>query len=286
MVSFPARDLRAALDFASRAAAVRDTEDVADALLPALCELLDCPGAILHEVDLDTGAQFDLFWPRALADPDVVAAYAAVMRSHPFIRVASMGEPVVGVRISDLMSRRAWRSTDVYGTALKQLWAEDQMTTTLARRGTTAEGVSVVTDGRAFTERQRQLLLLVRPHVAAAQRRTHRSGATHRVMAVGDPATWVDRPCTTEDARTGTGPASLLTPAERRVLDVAATGLTSAQVARRLGASPRTVEKHLEHAYDKLGVTNRVAALQVVGVPRQLGSPVEPTSLPGCSLAV
>jgi len=48
-----------------------------------------------------------------------------------------------------------------------------------------------------------------------------------------------------------------LTASERRVCDLAADGLTNAQIAQRLFVTRSTVEKHLGHAYDKLGVTSR-----------------------------
>lgn len=52
-----------------------------------------------------------------------------------------------------------------------------------------------------------------------------------------------------------------LTPRERQVLERVAAGDANLVIARRLRVSPRTVEKHLEHAYAKLGVTSRTAAL-------------------------
>ncbi|SEQ38949.1 helix-turn-helix transcriptional regulator [Microlunatus flavus] len=57
-------------------------------------------------------------------------------------------------------------------------------------------------------------------------------------------------------------PQDGLTPREREVMDLAASGLTSAGVGHRLGISPRTVGKHLENAYTKLGTNNRVSALR------------------------
>jgi DNA-binding CsgD family transcriptional regulator len=48
-----------------------------------------------------------------------------------------------------------------------------------------------------------------------------------------------------------------LTASERRVCDLAVGGLTNAQIAQRLFVTRSTVEKHLGHAYDKLGVTSR-----------------------------
>jgi DNA-binding CsgD family transcriptional regulator len=51
-----------------------------------------------------------------------------------------------------------------------------------------------------------------------------------------------------------------LTLTERRVLRLLATGMSNSDIAARLGVAPSTVRKHLEHAFPKLGVTNRLAA--------------------------
>jgi DNA-binding CsgD family transcriptional regulator len=52
-----------------------------------------------------------------------------------------------------------------------------------------------------------------------------------------------------------------LTDRELAVLGLAAGGLISAAIARRLGISPRTVGKHLEQAYRKLDANDRVSAI-------------------------
>jgi predicted ATPase/DNA-binding CsgD family transcriptional regulator/Flp pilus assembly protein TadD len=51
-----------------------------------------------------------------------------------------------------------------------------------------------------------------------------------------------------------------LTPREVEVLGLVATGMTNVQVAQRLFLSPRTVQRHLNSIYHKLGVSSRVAA--------------------------
>lgn len=51
-----------------------------------------------------------------------------------------------------------------------------------------------------------------------------------------------------------------LTVQERRVLRLVAAGHANAEIADRIGVAPCTVRKHLEHAFAKLGVTNRLAA--------------------------
>ena len=52
-----------------------------------------------------------------------------------------------------------------------------------------------------------------------------------------------------------------LTVQERRILVLVANGMSNAEIAARLFVSVSTVRKHLEHAYRKLGVHNRMAAV-------------------------
>jgi DNA-binding NarL/FixJ family response regulator len=54
--------------------------------------------------------------------------------------------------------------------------------------------------------------------------------------------------------------ACMLTPREREVLDWVAAGKTDAEIASLTGAAVRTVQKHLQNVYVKLGVENRTAA--------------------------
>jgi len=60
------------------------------------------------------------------------------------------------------------------------------------------------------------------------------------------------------DAR---APAAELTPRETDVLEWVAKGKTNRDIGDILGMSPRTVNKHLEHIYAKLGVETRTAAV-------------------------
>jgi len=59
---------------------------------------------------------------------------------------------------------------------------------------------------------------------------------------------------------TGRLPASL-TLQERRVLALVVAGRSNDEIAATLHVSPSTVRKHLEHAYRKLGVHSRLAAV-------------------------
>ncbi|MFP4311288.1 MAG: response regulator transcription factor [Nitriliruptoraceae bacterium] len=72
--------------------------------------------------------------------------------------------------------------------------------------------------------------------------------------------------------RGGQDPLGVLTPAERRILDHVARGLTNQQVATRLGVSARTVANHLYRSYQKLGVASRTEAALLVAAEARLGA--------------
>ena len=56
-------------------------------------------------------------------------------------------------------------------------------------------------------------------------------------------------------------PAARLSPREREVVTQLAHGLTSKQIARELGLSPRTVEMHRARLLRKLGVRSTTQLL-------------------------
>lgn len=88
--------------------------------------------------------------------------------------------------------------------------------------------------GSDFTERERALLILLRPHIVAAYH-----DAAHR--------------------RQATPPE--LTARQWELLRLVAAGYTNSQIARRLGVTEGTVRKHLEHIFERMSVTNRTAAV-------------------------
>lgn len=62
--------------------------------------------------------------------------------------------------------------------------------------------------------------------------------------------------------RFATTGANALTPGERRVAEMAATGMTNRAIAQALFVSTSTVETHLRHAYQKLGIEGRHSLTQ------------------------
>ena len=60
-----------------------------------------------------------------------------------------------------------------------------------------------------------------------------------------------------------------LTDREQQVLKLIANGLTNREISYRLVISESTVQNHVHHIYEKLGISNRVQAATYV---LQLGS--------------
>jgi DNA-binding CsgD family transcriptional regulator len=72
-------------------------------------------------------------------------------------------------------------------------------------------------------------------------------------------------------------PAGRLTDREAEVLGWLVEGKTNAEIARILAAQPRTVDKHCERIYQKLGVEDRTAAVRQALIPIDADRPSRAT---------
>ncbi len=69
------------------------------------------------------------------------------------------------------------------------------------------------------------------------------------------------------EERQGPSQDGLLTDRERDILRLAACGMSNSRIADKLSVSARTVQAHLTHIFDKLGVGSRTEAV-IVGLRR------------------
>ena len=144
------------------------------------------------------------------------------------------------VKIADFYSVRQWHSIGTRCGINRPLGFEhDLMLTLPAPPGPVPEPGRTVRlyffrgPGHDFSERDRDLLTLLRPHLHQAyldvERRRH--------------------------------PTPHLTPRHWELLHLLAAGHTNTQIARRLGLSEGTVRTHLENIYARLQVSSRTAAV-------------------------
>lgn len=263
-----AADLRAVLEFAERTLYVTDYGSVESVLLAGLAELVGADAATLHETDVTGPHQVSLGWPPARLTMDLAERLHPVLLQHPFLplyaRLRPNGPfPRRPFRISDLMSRRQWRDNPVAREVLPE--ASDQLGVMLGTHNGAVRNVVLTRSGRTFTDRQRDVLTLTLRHLAVAV--TRASPQRFTGLQIAPRPRWVPL-ASNRPARAAPPADTALSQRQLQVLTMVAQGWTDTQIARRLQISPRTVSKHLEHIYTRLGVPNRAAAVACLMQPR------------------
>ena len=203
--------------------------------------------------DLATGKR------RVVSDPPhafgraELDAFDRHFREHPLVRFHTTHHEGGVHRISDAMSARAFRATPLYADYYARVGLDHALALPLYVDDRLLVSFVFNRKGRDFGDRERDLLDLVRVPLATLYRQSYALAQARAALAAsGDPA-----PPPVQD---GGDPLDALTDREREVLGWVAAGKSNAQIAEIVGASPRTVAKHLERIYVKLGVESRTAA--------------------------
>ncbi len=228
------------------------------------------PGLVASELttlslcDLATGRR------RVISDPthqmarNTLAAFDRHFFEHPLVRFHT-STPDGGVhRISDSMPDGAFRRTPLYADYYAAIGLDHAAALPLHVDARLLVSFVFNRVGRDFSDRERALLELVRPHLSTLYRQSCALEQAQRELAAGGAP----------DASTAglsSDAMAALTAREREVLGWVAAGKTNAQIAQILGAQPRTVAKHLERVYEKLGVETRTAAAMRIVTTRPRG---------------
>jgi DNA-binding CsgD family transcriptional regulator len=161
---------------------------------------------------------------------DVVQAY---IQDWPLLDKRWNGR-TAAVLFSDCLSERQRRRDAWYIEVMRPNGVEHELKMWLPAPEGGVRGFWVMRNRRSadFDERDRAVLTILRPHLAAIrerwERRHHPPGLTDR---------------------------------ENEVLGLVRIGLTNQEIADRLIISTGTVRRHLENIFDKLGVHTRTAAV-------------------------
>jgi DNA-binding CsgD family transcriptional regulator len=211
--------------------------------------LADLMGQIRCEViafaGFDSG-RLETWSGQFMADGAAVVAAAAPVRwrhywqCQPCSYPDRTGDLRSIVKIADFYSARQWHSIGTRCGLNRPLGFEHALMLTMPaapgpipESGRTMRLSFLRGPGRDFSERDRALLTLLRPHLHQAyldsERRRH--------------------------------PVPRLTPRQWELLRLVAAGHTNAQVARQLGVAEGTVRIHLGNVYERLGVSSRTAAV-------------------------
>jgi DNA-binding CsgD family transcriptional regulator len=238
MIRLSGSDYRAALELLREAGAVEGPDPFPEPVLEGLRRLVPCDVVAYHEGPVSHPAVAFAGEPRGQVTQ-------AIRETHDRLVAQDVLTPAEGARkYSDYLSPRQFHRLAFYHEVARPLGVEDMIRLWIEPRGRENGRLEFDRSDWGFRERDRSVLDLLLPHL----RQLRRNAVARR------------RPAPQADG---------LTPREREVLELVAGGRTNAEVARILWISPGTVRKHLENAYEKLGVhtrTGAVAALLNEGV--------------------
>jgi DNA-binding CsgD family transcriptional regulator len=161
-----------------------------------------------------------------------------ILQDHPVCQAHVRGD-FRTLKVSDFLNRREFHRMKLYTDWFRPFGVEYELE--LAIPSPLWHTRTFIFDreaGRDFTERDRLILDLLKPHLV---RLWQDANERRQASADVDPVH--------------------LTAREREVLQWVARGKTNTDIARLLWLSPATVRKHLENVYAKLGVRTRTAAV-------------------------
>ena len=177
---------------------------------------------------------------------DLVRRMERMAFDHPFSRYSfETGDPTA-LKFSDFFSTAQLERSELYNEFYRHAnIGRFLATAVIGPRGLTTINAARPLKSPDFTERDRLVMNLLCPHFEVARRAAELNSA--RAAAKAKPLE-----------------AYGLTPREREVAGWLARGKTNPEIAIILQSRTRTVEKHVERIFGKLGVGSRTAAALIV----------------------
>jgi DNA-binding CsgD family transcriptional regulator len=242
MTELLADDYRRILDLLHEIEDSPDLSRFATRLLDNLRKVVDCDIAGYTEVSPSFSAGFTD--PPNAMFPGLEELFARLQHQHPLIKNFAETRDGRAYQISDFLSPEEWEATEIYREIYAPMGVWQQMAIGLGTSNGTIVGVTVSKSDRTpFSERDREVLTLLGRHLSHA----------HAVAMRNQGRKITVRPLS---HLTDMG----LTQREAEVVRWVALGKTNGEIGAIFGISPRTVQKHLQKIYDKLGVQGRTAA--------------------------
>ncbi len=236
------RDLRRAVRLVDSLAELDDPSHFPAFALPGLASLVGCDLLSYNEIGPGPSQVAYTDHPPGVLAASDRQTFARYVHEHPLVNYYRSSASAEPVKISDFLSRAELHRTGLYSEFFRQLSVEHQMAINLPGVPQQVIGIALNRIRSDFTEAERDLLGVLQGPLATAMLRAR---TRHRA-----------RHLLTSDL----GVLAELTDREVQVLELVAAGCTNLAIARRLDISARTVAKHLEHIYRKLGVASRAHA--------------------------
>jgi DNA-binding CsgD family transcriptional regulator len=253
MAALTERDYEHMLELATDVLSGRAGESPWPRALEELGRSLHTTAAVLTRANWERREGSPVAWsPADLGAHRMAEISRRLMRAgHPLARhyaTRADTEPRTG---AEVLGEAAWRGSRAASLTREFYGAAHVLCVPLPAQAGTLRGFTVyhaVGDGD-FTEAERAYARRVQPLLVAVDAHERQMARWRALVdrAGGRPYDRV-RECN-------------LTPREVTVLTLLADSLPAAAIGRRLGISPRTVHKHVEHLYRKLQVSDRLSAV-------------------------
>ena len=248
MLDLGQADLRACLDTVHAiGAASTSSEAFARAGVSSLKRLVSGELTTLSICALDTGHRSVMSDVPGAISKREIDAFDRHFHEHPLVSAHARNPRAETQRISDLVSAADFQRTGLYDEYYRPMRIDHAMGVPIHVERTLLVAFVFNRSGRDFDNRERARLEVIRPHL----------GDLHRMTRAVDDA----RAAWGVPSAPRSPAAASLTPREREVMQWLAGGKTDRDIGEILGISPRTVHKHLQRIYEKLGVETRTAAV-------------------------
>lgn len=243
-LNLPMTTVARALTLITELAELDDPANFPGVALAGLSQLVRCDVLTFNEIGPRPGHTRYTDFPDGALDEDTRAIFARYVKQHPVVNYYRATGDCQALRISDFLSRGEFHKLDLYAEFFRHVPTEHQLAVTLPGPATQVVGIAFNRARHDFTDTERDLVSALRAPLAAAMLRTQTRRHARAALTSINHAGLAD-----------------LTKTETRVLELVACGRTNVAIARIFEVSPRTIAKHLEHIYRKLGVSNRAAAV-------------------------
>lgn len=220
-----------------------DDDAFARAGLECLPRLVSSELTTLSVCDLETGHRSVVSDRPGAISRREIEVFDRHFYDHPLVRDHGRNPGAVTRRIGELMPESAFQRTPLYNDYYRVIRIDHVMAVPIHVDRRTLVSFVLNRSRHGFSDRDRARLEIMRPHLG----NLYRLGVAARRAA----------------GPFGTLPESL-TPREGDVLRWLAAGKTDKDIGAILAISPRTVHKHLQNIYEKLGVETRTAAVMRV----------------------
>jgi len=232
-------DYRATLAMLGAVAeSTRDFASYADAGVRLLPTLVASEMTTLSVCDLASGRREVVSCPAGRIGAADRACFDRFFFDHPLVRYHA-GGGAGAHRISDSIAFARFREGALYAEYYRRIGIDHAIALPLYLDERTLVSFVLNRRRRDFSDRDRDVLDLARSTL----------GGIYRAMRPAGRSPLSRSPLT-----------ATLTARERQVVDWLTAGKTDRDIAAILGCSHRTVQKHLQRIYEKLGVESRTAA--------------------------